>query len=137
MQLYLIGSFTDWLPMKLKTKRALTFEKMNPDEPIPKAIFVLDNNIFLYSNYVPPGTHYFYFVNELGNIVLSPTYQIVRFKETNVYMNSISVQPLNTEFDSVHVVKGGYEEEVVFIKDRSVFKDFKDDTKVYLKTCFD
>ena len=63
MQFFLVASFTDWMPVLLKTKRALTFENMNPDEHIPKAIFVLDNNIFLYSNYVAPGTHYFYFAN--------------------------------------------------------------------------
>ena len=50
------------MPVLLKTKRELTFEKLNPEEPIPKATFVLDNHIKIFSNYVPPGTHYFYFV---------------------------------------------------------------------------
>jgi len=59
---YLIASFNDWMPVKMKTKRELTFEKLNPEEPIPKATFVLDNITKIFSNFVPPGTHYFYFV---------------------------------------------------------------------------
>jgi len=39
----LVASFNDWMPIKMKTKRELIFEKLNPDEPIPKATFVLDN----------------------------------------------------------------------------------------------
>lgn len=136
--MYLVASFTDWMPIKLKTKRELTFEKISPDEPIPKATFVIDNQVMLYCNLVQPGSHYFYFVaGQTGSIVLSPTYQIVKFKETNVFMNRIQVQPENTEFDTVHVIKGTGDEEVVFIKDRSVFKDYKDDNKVFLRKCFD
>lgn len=60
------------MPVQLKTKRELTFEKLNPDEPIPKATFVLDNWIKIFANYVPPGLHYFYFVYEEGKIFLSP-----------------------------------------------------------------
>lgn len=50
------------MPIKMKTKRELVFEKLNPDEPIPKATFVLDNVVQLYTNYVAPGPHFFYFV---------------------------------------------------------------------------
>lgn len=71
----------------MKTKRELVFEKLNPDEPIPKATFVLDNIVQLYSNYVAPGTHFFYFVKQNGTIFLSPKYDIVRFKTTNVFLN--------------------------------------------------
>lgn len=41
------------------------------------------------------------------------------------------------DFDSVQVVKGGDEEAEVFMKDRSVFRDFKDDNKSYLRKCFE
>jgi hypothetical protein len=84
-----MASFNDWMPVRLKTKRELTFEKLNPEEPIPKATFVLDNYIFLYANYVPPGKHFFYFVKDEGHIIMSPTYPIVRFRETNIFMNMI------------------------------------------------
>jgi hypothetical protein len=136
-EVFLMASFNDWMPVRLKTKRELTFEKLNPDEPIPKATFVLDNHIFLYANYVPPGKHYFYFVQHEGEIIMSPSHPIVRFRETNICMNTIYVAPRIMDFDSVNIVKGGDDEEVVFIKDRSVFKDYKDDTKAYLRKCFD
>ena len=123
--------------MRLKSKRELTFEKLNPDEPIPKATFVLDNQTFLYANYVAPGKHHFYFVAEEGSIILSPNYQLVRFKETNVFFNQIEIKPLSIEFDAVNIVKGGDDDEVVFLKDRSIFRDYKDDTKPYLKKCFE
>ena len=47
------------------------------------------------------------------------------------------MKPLLVEFDAVNIVKGGDDEEVVFLKDRSIFKDYKDDTKAHLKKCFD
>lgn len=91
----------------MKTKRELVFEKLNPDEPIPKATFVLDNIIQLYSNYVAPGAHFFYFVKQNGTIFLSPKYDVVRFKTTNVFLNRIIQHPRKFDFDMVHFVKGG------------------------------
>jgi len=41
------------------------------------------------------------------------------------------------DFDTVYTAKGGEDEEAVFMKDRSVFKDFRDDTKQYLRKCFE
>ena len=121
----------------MKTKRELVFEKLNPDEPIPKATFVLDNIVQLYSNYVAPGTHFFYFVKKNGTIFLSPKYDIVRFKTTNVFLNRMIQHPRKFDFDTVHAVKGGDDQEEVFIKDRSVFRDFRDDTKPFLRKCFE
>lgn len=135
--IYIVGSFNDWMPVRLKTLRELTFEKLNPDEPIPKATFVLDNLIHLHANFMQPGKHFFYFVKEEGTIILSPSYEVVRFKTTNVFLNQVTVRPRVMDFDTVNLVKGGDEEEAVFMKDRSVFKDFKDDTKQYLRKCFE
>ena len=98
------------MPVKLKTQRELTMEKINPDEPIPKSVFVLDNLIHLHANYMPPGKHYFYFVKEEGTIILSPKYQIVRFKSTNVLLNQVTVRPRVFDFDAVNVVRGGDDE---------------------------
>ena len=121
----------------MKTKRGLVFEKLNPDEPIPKATFVLDNVNKMYADYFPPGFHFFYFVWENGRIFLSPDYDICRFKMTNIFLNRTLVKPRIIDFDAVHVVKGVEDEEAIFLKDRSVFKDFKDDNKHHLKKCFD
>jgi hypothetical protein len=108
-----------------------------PDDAIPKATFVLDNVIRLYANYFPPGQHFFYFVWEDGKIFLSPNYDICRFKTTNIFLNRIEVKPRIMDFDAVYIVKGGDEDEAVFMKDRSVFKDFRDDSKAYLRKCFE
>ena len=37
----------------------------------------------------------------------------------------------------MHAVKGGDDQEEVFIKDRSVFRDYRDDTKPFLRKCFE
>lgn len=91
----------------MKTKRELIFEKLNPDEPIPKATFVLDNIVQLYANYIPPGAHFFYFVKQDGTIFLSPKYDVVRFKTTKIFLNRIVQLPRKFDFDTVHAVKGG------------------------------
>lgn len=134
--IFIIASFSDWMPVKLKTKRELMFEKINPDEPIPKAVFVLDNKMLLHSDFVTPGKHYFYFVKDETQIVLSPNYEVIRFKTTNVFLNSITVKPNMIEYDQIHAVKGQDEEEPVFLKDKSVFRDFRDDSINFLNQCF-
>lgn len=135
--LYIVCSASDWMPMRMKSKRELIFEKLNPDEPIPKATFVIDNVTKLYADYFPPGFHFFYFVWDDGRIFLSPYYEICRFKMTNIFLNRVYVKPRIIDFDAVHIVKGVEDEEAIFLKDRSVFKEFKDDNKHHLKKCFD
>ena len=96
-----------------------------------------DNQIKIYANYFPPGHHFFYFVWDDGKIFLSPNYDVCRFKNTNIFLNRILVKPSIDEFSAVHLIKGTEDEEAVFMKDRSVFKDFKDENKVFLKKCFE
>ena len=109
------------MPIRMKSKRELTFEKLMPDDAIPKATFVLDNVIRLYANYFPPGQHFFYFVWEDGKIFLSPNYDICRFKTTNIFLNRIEVKPRIMDFDAVYIVKGGDEDEAVFLLSVSAF----------------
>ena len=56
---------------------------------MPKTVFMMDDQILLYANMAPPGQHYFYFAREGGEIFLSPRYDIVRFKNTSIYLNRI------------------------------------------------
>lgn len=135
--LFVMCSANDWMPIRMKSKRDLTFEKMNPDEPIPKSCFVLDNHIKMYSNFFAPGYHFFYFVWDDGKIFLSPNYDVCRFKNTNIFLNRIYVHPSIEDFKAVHQVKGVEDEEAVFMKDRSVFREYKDENKVFLKKCFE
>ena len=83
-----------------------------------------------------PGAHFFYFAREGGEIFLSPKYEVVRFKKTNVYLNRIIIKP---RLDAIVVAQDHTqnEEEAIFMKDRSVFKDFREDTVPYLRKCLD
>ena len=58
----MISSAYDWLPMKMKTKRRLTLEKISMLDGAPPTILNHDNTDLVYANYVAPGYHYFYFV---------------------------------------------------------------------------
>ena len=86
---------------------------------------------------VPPGVHYFYFVRERGTIFLSPHYEVVRFKTTSIFLNRVLVGKRLEDVDTVHQAKDDDIEEPVFMKDRSVFRDYREDTQAFLKKCFD
>jgi len=139
-QLYVCASFNDWIPMRMKTMRTLMLERypMNyPPEEIPKQVYTLDNTNQLCAQMVPPGVHFFYFTRQKGSIFLSPSYDVVRFKSTNIFLNRIKVSKRLEEIQTVHIAKDGEEDEVVFMKDRSVFRDYREDTEAFLKKCFD
>ena len=97
---------------------------------------MLDNQILLYANMAPPGQHFFYFSRESGEIFLSPRYDIVRFKDTSIYLNRIVIKARLDEIIALQSVNVN-EEEAIFIKDRSVFKDFREDTVAYLRKCLE
>jgi len=87
------------MPIKMKTLRILSIEKLHMQEEASPMILTLDNSSVVYSNYVAPGNHYFYFVKGKERCFLSPNYQIVRFKETNVFLNVIRIEPKIHKFD--------------------------------------
>ena len=124
----------------MKTMRTLTLERFpmdTPEEEIPRQMLMLDNQVALYASMVPPGDHYFYFVRDRGHMFLSPNYEVVRFKSTNVFLNRISVTKRLEDVETVHVAKDGEEEEPVFMKDRSVFRDYREDTHGFLRKAFE
>ena len=99
--IYVVTSFTDWLPMQMKTMRTLVLEKEPPkyekkrakdedsDDDIPESYFAEDDTIKIFAQMTPPGYHYFYFMREKGTIFLSPRFDVVRFKTTNIFLNRI------------------------------------------------
>ena len=124
----------------MKTLRRLNVERFSmstPEEEIPKSYKLMDNVTALCSAMVPPGEHYFYFVRNEGRVFLSPQYEVVRFKSTNIFLNRVIIGKRWEDMETVHMAKLGDEEEEIFMKDRSVFKDFKEDTQKHLKNCFD
>lgn len=54
---------------------------------------------------VPPGDHYFYFVKEKGTIFLSPNYEVIRFKSTNIFLNRVTVSKRKEDVETVHIAK--------------------------------
>ena len=67
---------------------------------------------------------------------LSPRYEIVRFKSTTVYLNRLVIEPRIAAPLAIQAVKGD-EEEAIFMKDRSVFRDFREDSVAYIRRCLD
>ena len=93
-EIYIVASWNDWQPARMKTNKALNLEKFAlDDEQIDKDIFGLDDTQLLYSNMVPPGQHFFYLTQENSQIFLTPKNDIVRFKKTNVFLNRVIVKP--------------------------------------------
>ena len=89
---YIVASSNDWMPLKMKTKRRLAIEKISMKDPAPKNLMAIDNINLLFANFVAPGHHYFYFVQDTEKVFLSPKYDTVRFKNTNVFLNRITVR---------------------------------------------
>lgn len=106
-------------------------------EEIPKRVWKADNVIALYCNYLPPGYHYFYLVSHEGSIFLSPKFDVIQFKNTNFFVNRVFVQKRLEEIETVFVLKVENNNEEVFMKERSIFKDFKEDTEDHLQQCFE
>ena len=140
-EIFCVASFSDWMPMRMKSLRKLNMEKFPMDTieaDIPKKIKTLDTQVVLCAQMVPPGYHYFYFVKDKGTIFLSPNYEVVRFKKTNIFLNRILViKRLEDMTETVHVAKAIDDEEPQFMKNRSVFKNYREDTQAYLRKCFE
>ena len=94
-------------------------------EPAPVTILNVDNQNLMYANFVAPGFHYFYLVQGSEKCFLSPRHPIVRFKDTNVFLNRVEVKPKIHEFESVFTMKEGAEDEELFLIDHSVFSRFE------------
>jgi hypothetical protein len=95
------------MPTKMKTKRTLALEKIPMLEKAPHTILNIDNTTVLYANFVAPGNHYFYFVQGSERCFISPRYPVVRFKNTNVFMNRITIKPKIHQFESVFTIAEG------------------------------
>ena len=56
-----------------------------------------DDNVIMSSLFIPPGKHFFYFIYQNSFIFLSPSHPVVRFKGTNVFLNTIEVKERKAE----------------------------------------
>jgi len=124
-EVYIIASCCDWMPVKMKTKRHLLLEKIPMMEPAPVTILNVDNANLIYANLVAPGFHYFYMIQGAEKCFLSPRYPIVRFKDTQVFLNRVHIEPKVHEFENVFTLKEGAEDEELFLIDHSVFARYE------------
>jgi hypothetical protein len=58
-------------------------------------------------------------------VFLSPNYPIVRFKDSNMFVNRIQIRQKQHEFESVFTIKETKDEEEVFLIEHSVFKKYE------------
>ena len=102
-QVFICASFNDWIPIELKSTHEIKLEqeKGNELEPWIKQINCdlckiksqnEQDNMLQFTAYMPPGPHYFYYIFDRKHIFLSPQYDIVKVKNTNVFFNSITVK---------------------------------------------
>jgi hypothetical protein len=122
---FFVSSCCDWMPQKMKTKRRLAIEKLPMHEPAPSTILNIDNTELIYANMVSPGFHYFYFVQGVERCFLSPKYEVVRFKDTNVLLNRVEIKSKVHVFESAFVIKDGQEDEELFLIDHSIFNRYE------------
>lgn len=86
------------------------------------------HNILQATQIIPPGRHFFYFIYDRKSIFLSPTYSIVRFKDTSVFLNEIVVEQRESELKRVTLErKIDNVETGEFKRERSVFKTYQED----------
>ena len=131
-----MASFNDWHPVCLgtvwetKKKKSEGIELSTWCEKQVRLNIAMkskkkEENTVQFIDYVCPGKHFFYFIFKNQYVFLSPKYDIVRFKKTNVFINTIIVKERRKELAKVTLGKNVYTtEQVKFDKTKSVFKNF-------------
>lgn len=139
-----MASFNDWHPVCLATIWEIKKRKAEGieldvwcDKQVRLNIKMIskkkEENTVQYIDYVCPGKHFFYFIFRNQYVFLSPKYDIVRFKKTNVFINTIIVKERRRELQKVTLGRNIYAtEQIKFNKAKSVFKNFQEDTPDFL-----
>lgn len=146
-QIYVVASFNDWVPIEMQTtneikqrvSKGAELETMNAKQlaKLGKSK-KKDDNIIQFCNFLPVGKHYFYFIFQNSYIFLSPNYDVVRFKGTNVFLNQIQVKERVAALQQVTLGRNVYTTEAaVFNKDKSVWKTFQEDDPAHLMKCLE
>jgi len=139
----MVANFTDWVPTELRTYYEIKTDKKYPgwelEDFINRTMVDKPNaqckskkkeeNVPAYVNYVPPGKHFFYFIYQNRFVFLSPRYDIVRFKGTNVFLNTMKVKERTGELQRVTLNRSyAVIEAARFNKEKSVWKTYTEDT---------
>ncbi|CDW72567.1 UNKNOWN [Stylonychia lemnae] len=95
-------------------------------------------SLFQYTNFLPSGKHFFYFIKKGKYFCLSDKYNITQFKNTNLYMNEIIINKREWIISDVQPRdKDGKGAASKFDKMRSVFRNFREDSEETLRKMFE
>ena len=113
-QVHICASFNDWVPAELKTGHELKLERKKGEQlqaylqkegkqalRSPKD----ELNILQYASVIPAGRHFFYFIFDRRYICLSASHPIARFKDSNVFLNELTVTHRKEPLQSVKLQK--------------------------------
>lgn len=110
--------------MRIKGEEELLTIEMKARQKLSKAK-KKDDNIIKFTDFYPPGKHFFYFVFKNEYVFLSPNYDVVRFKESNAFLNVIIISPRVERLELVTLGRNIYaQQDIRFNKDKSVWKTF-------------
>lgn len=147
-QIYVCASFNEWMPIEMQTTAEIKQRKDKHEDTLkemdPKKLAKLakskkkEENMIQFCNFVPPGRHYFYFMYQNQYLFLSPNYDVVRFKKTNVFLNQVMVHERNEGLKQVTLQRSVYTTEALkFDKSKSIWKNYQEDEPDHLKKCLD
>ncbi|TNV86185.1 hypothetical protein FGO68_gene6696 [Halteria grandinella] len=126
---YLLASFNDWQPILLKSFNDIIQASYDPsifDLPQDLLATCLQNDLLLFSTFLPLGRHYFYFVNDTNFAFLLPKYSSSLFKGAT--LNYLDVKPTtdmrSRPLPARVMPKKKKASERVFVKDQSVWRDW-------------
>lgn len=89
-------------------------------------------------NFLPSGKHYFYFIKNGKFFCISNKFEVVRFKETNLYMNMLDIKERQWKITELkHMEEDNADSSQKFNKNKSVFRNFRDDSEESLKKMFE
>ena len=95
-------------------------------------------NLFKFTNFLPSGKHFFYFIRAGKYYALSDKFAVRRFKGTNLYMNEIIVQKREWAIAEVQPRnKDALDPNYNFAKDKSIFKGFKEEDEDMIRRMFE
>ena len=100
--MFICCSANDWIPVEMKTGFEIKLEsakgenleswlEQNKDRRLLSS--QKEDNIMQFTSLMTPGKHFFYLIYDRKSIFISPHYDIVRYKGTNVFLNQVIVPP--------------------------------------------
>lgn len=145
-QIYLVASFNDWVPIEMRTNQEIKQLRIKGETTIKELddnhraklgkSKKKDDNVIRYTNFIPPGKHFFYFIYKNEYVFLSPNYDVVRFKGSKALINTVTILPRIEPLELITLGRNVYaNQDLKFNKDKSVWKTYLEDDSEHLERC--